>query len=642
MVTKKTSSMSEPTFTEKKISSRGRTLKNKKIVKKYPSQNISASPKKMSRNEKRNKIKKDLIEIYENRTYNTPDMSSYKYRKGGGVFRAFLTLIFSLVFLGAVAWLGFFVFGTGTKFSENDVILTVSGEENVVAGQEVQYRIRYKNTQPTEINNAVLKVNYPEGFVFEHASQEPSSEANDTWNFAEIKPGDGGVFDIFGRAYMNLGESQSIRAFLTYTPGNFSSEFQKVATLNTTVNKTEVGLSVDMQKDIPKAFETPISITVTDLHTLHESIDRAVLIVESDILSIKNRKEHEDSLMDNEWELDMEKKSDSISFTGSFDSEDNIPYTLKVKIIGLLPGKNLEDGFTLAEEDVEFNLSETAVSSAVIINGGVGDLTVQPGEKMNTSVVIKNTGEQSLKDVRVRLVFDAPSVKKQSILHWAQIDDPKNGKISGEQINDNTRRGEIIWDKSNIKELVSISQNESVTIDLTLPTKDSNVTDLTSFDTYIAKVFADVQYNVGDETTIVSSNPIQIIINSDTSFEVREDKDVEPDSQTMYTLTWLISNSFHELKNIKVISDFFGDVSFDEKSVLLPPAGKTIIDESKKRLTWTVESMPTALDILAYQFKVKLHKVNAGQTQFTSKITFEAEDIITGEKILIVAPAIEM
>ena len=66
------------------------------------------------------------------------------------------------------------------------------------------------------------------------------------------------------------------------------------------------------------------------------------------------------------------------------------------------------------------------------------------------------------------------------------------------------------------------------------------------------------------------------------------------------------------------------------------------MDDSKNRLTWTVDTMPISLDVLAYQFKVKLHKPNAGQTQLTSKIRLEATDTVTDEKILKVVEALPL
>ncbi len=621
-----------PKFTEKRISSN----KGKKLTKKK----MGRKPVYKPSSKKTRKIDRELVEIYENRDGSMPDMSSFKSRGKTSIFRAFITLAVALVFLGSVAWLGFFVLQPSLDFSQDDVLLTVTGEDNIKVGEEVQYRLRYKNNQSVQINDVRLEVRYPEGFVFSSASKEPSKDTGDAWVLEPLKEGEGGIIDIFGRFYADLGEEQSVRAFLNYTPGNFSSAFQKATSFNVSSNDSIVKLSSNVSTEVAKGMETPLSFDIEGLGDLEGEIEKVYFIVESESFTKKESEQEatSDDLL--EWQLDKSENKQTIKMSGSFDGEDKV--TLLAQVVGVLEGENIDDGFVLADETIEISLVETNVATTVIINGGIGDLSVQPSEKLHTSVVVKNTGETTLEDVRVRLVYEAPSANRKSILNWSKIDNPSKGKINGEQVNDTTRIGELTWTKSRVGGLKKIESGESVTIDVVLPVKTSNNIDLASFETFKGKVFADVQYETGGESKNVSSNPVELLFNSDTELEVRDKVAQEPNNQQMYTITWLLSNTFHELKDVAISADFFGDVSFDEKTTLLPPGGKVALDDSKNRLTWTVDTMPISLDVLAYQFKVKLHKPNAGQTQLTSKIRLEATDTVTDEKILKVVEALPL
>lgn len=634
---KKTSrSKEKPAFTEKKIGGSKKTVK-KKTVKKPRKK---AAPKKKAPS-KASKINRELKEIYENSDGSMPNMREFKPRKKRGVFRAFVTLFFALIFLGAVAWIGFFILQPTIQFSQEDVVLSVSGDEQVKAGEQVQYRIRYKNNQNVPITNVKLEVRYPAGFVFERASTDPTADTNDAWDLESLENGEGGIIDIFGQFYAARDDEQSVRAFLNYTPGNFSSAFQKADALTTVAKSSVVGVSFDGGDEVARGLETAFRLSAKNLDKLPENITQVLLTLDAPAFTLKesNIDPTEDGRL--EWVVDSAAEKPGVDVLGTFAGDDDI-ISITIRALGLTNGRSIDDALVLAEETMEIALIETTVTSKLLINGGITNLSVQPGEKINTSIVVRNDGEADLEDIRIRLVYDMPSANNKSILHWAKIDDPTDGDIRGEQVSDTIRRGEITWTSRHDRSLKSIPAGESATIDLTLPVKSGDDVDLAAFadGEFTGEAYVDVQYETAGEISQVSSNKIVVTFNSDLDFEARHEAAPAPNDQKMYTLTWLLTNTFHELKDIRVEADFFGDVSFDEKSTLTPPAGTTEVDNDKNRLVWTVDSIPLSLDVLAYQFKVKLHSANSGQTQFTSKIKLEATDAVTGERILRVAEAI--
>ena len=116
------------------------------------------------------------------------------------------------------------MFQPSSGFKEKDVVLSVAGEEEIVYGQEINYRVRYRNNQGASLSKVVLQVRYPEGFVFIDSSRAPSNEKKDEWDLRTINKQDSGYIDIRVKLYGTLGDKQSLRAFLNYKPANFSSE----------------------------------------------------------------------------------------------------------------------------------------------------------------------------------------------------------------------------------------------------------------------------------------------------------------------------------------------------------------------------------------------------------------------------------
>ncbi len=580
------------------------------------------------------KIKKELREIYENSDGSMPNMSDFKKRKKRGFFSAFLVLLFACAFLGAVAWIGFFVFQPMLQFAEEDVTLSISGDEQVTAGQEVKYRIRYHNSQNVALGQANIQVRYPEGFVFSDSSVMSSSEKNDQWDLGVVSEKDSGYIDIFGRLYGNLDQKQSFRVFLNYLPGNFSSEFQKVATLNTEIKDSPVVWEVQGPAEAVHGVEVEYVITLEAKKDIN--VDNLAVQLEpaSGFTVVTSDPE---SQADNQflWPInDLTEADKVIKIRGIFGVENNSEQVENIfNLIGWKDAGRQAEPFVYATETSQVNLLRTDLSVNLGINGSLSDITVEPGEVLNTSVVIKNSGDTDLKNLSVRLVYETPSFDNRSMLDWYEIDDVNRGSIVGDQLNDQTRRGIITWDSRSISKLAKLSAGEEVVINLSIPFKDTEDLDLVKFLGYNSSAFVEVKYANGDEQKTLSSNQINMIVNSDLNFEVRDEVSENAQSKEVHQVTWFLSNTFHELKNIELVGELYGNVVWQEENFVVP-AGEAKYDSGTKKITWQIETMPTSVDVLALQFTVVLNSKDPSQINLSPKVKLKAEDAITGETIV--------
>ncbi len=620
-----------PDLTEEKASkNKGKSKKKKNIKKKL--EEVQAEKDRLIEEEE--KMKKELQEIYKNDDGSMPNMADFKKRKNSRLLTAFFFLLFSCIFLGTVAWVGFFVFQPNIQFIEDDVVLSISGDETVVAGQDVQYRIRYRNLQNTPLGQANIQVRYPEGFVFVESSEPASKDSNDEWSLGSLGSGDGDYIDIFGRLYGSEGQKQSFRVFLNYFPGNFSSEFQKVATLNTEITELPVGLQIQGPEEVIPGSEVEFIIAMEPEKDI--SIENAALVLESEIFTIKSSEPASQTDDMYKWsvaslvsgEEQIFKVSGSFSPTnGEEDAE------LIFKFIGWKDAEQQLDPYVYSTKSVKVKLLKTDLSMNLGINGSLTDLTVQPGESLNTSIVLKNHGAVPLKNVVARLIFETPSFDKLSMLDWPEIVDENDGSIFGEQVSDDVRRGIITWDSRHIKDLGYIESDEELIIDLNIPLKDSEDIDLAKFSSYLASAQLEIKYqNNGDQKTL-ASNKINLTVNSDFAFESRDEVSEDVDAKELHKINWILSNSFHNLENIELSVDLYGNIAW-QSDLLSVPAGDFSYNKEENSITWKVEKMPVSVDILALQFGLLLNEKNPTQTNLTSKIKIKAHDTVTGLDII--------
>ncbi len=232
-------------------------------------------------------IDEQLSVIYENGDGTMPDMHHFE-RSRGRTMRAVVVLLFSCLFLGGVAYAGFFFFQPPAQFSEDDVVLTVSGNEQVQIGESVKYRIRYKNDQSTALTNATIHVRYPDGFVFKDSSIPSTNDSHDEWKIGALEKEASGYFDIEGNVYADQGSKQSLRVFLDYRPANFSSDFQKAATAVIEVAKSPYTLAIEGDKEAVVGAEAAFTITVAPTADMEASSSTVVVSIDSSVFTKKS------------------------------------------------------------------------------------------------------------------------------------------------------------------------------------------------------------------------------------------------------------------------------------------------------------------------------------------------------------------
>src|SRR3989339_118192 len=577
------------------------------------------------------KITKELESIYANEDGSLPDMGDFEFKKRGRLGPALAALLFSCVFLGAVVWVGLFFFNPRGQFSEKDVTLSVSGDNQVVAGEEVTYRFRFRNNQSVPLEKAFLEVRFPAGFVLTETSRALVPGSQDKWDLGTILPQDGDYIDIRGRMYGSISEKQSFRLFLNYQPANFSSLFQNAANFNIEVVDSLAKFSVSAPPEITGGGEVEM---IVDIEKPEQDLTNLALVVEPhESFSVKSSEPTKDVDQDQQWSLASLNEAQQIIIKGVFQDNGQTEEQLVFKLVGWKDEKHEGEPFVYAVQTLVFKMIKTDLAVSLAVNGSTKDFSAVPGEVLNSSLVIKNIGQTMAKDIGIRMVFEAPAASEKSLLDWASLTDPFQGDIKGEQLNDSWRRGTISWDKGEIKKLASLAPGEEFTLDLGLPIKDSGDVDLTKFSGYYLTVLSEVSYHNGQETKILLASPLKITVNSDLSFEARDKESKDQQNQETHTVTWLLANSFHELSNIIVEAELYGSVAWQEKDLVVP-AGKVEYDSAKKIVRWKIDQWPVSIDVLALQFVIGLTE-NPSQTNLTSKVKIQAQDTITGETIVL-------
>ncbi|PIT87327.1 MAG: hypothetical protein COU31_03540 [Candidatus Magasanikbacteria bacterium CG10_big_fil_rev_8_21_14_0_10_40_10] len=586
-------------------------------------------------------FEKQLTSIYEDNSGNMPNMKRIKVKKERPMLKFFSGLIIIVGLLAAVAWAGFFILPNTANFSEDKVSLQIKGPAQITLGATTTYAITYENNQATQLENAVLNITYPKGFLFVSSSLKAKNIGHNEWDIGIIKPNEKKTITIIGFTYQNEKEAESWRVFLTYQPQKYNYKAQKIATLSVKLTEFPFGLTVTGPKEAQANSDVEYTYKLENknkakvgLVYVKPTLDKNFYISTSSPTLDKNGR----------WPVDTStttaKNSYSFTIKGRYANTTQKQADMGADLIIVLPSDQSQT-YILAQTKTSTNLSADSLTLSLNINDKSADFSAQPGDALVFKLSFKNGSIEELKNAQLELKIDAPSADNRSVMDWSNITDKYDGDITGAQLSSDIRRGNINWDKNKITKLSELIPNDTVEIQVNLPIRDISQFDLTKLKNYLIEASATLTYqNSARETKSLVSNPIKITINSDLEFETRATKSTTTNGQT-HSIQWVLTNNFHELKDIKLTADLYGQA--DWKLNGIAPAGLASFNSSTKKITWTIDKMPlTTVNVLALPFTVTIQNPNPSQETLVSKVSLQAQDTVTGQTIQLTGEEIKL
>jgi len=599
---------------------RRRAVPRRKTVKKSPLESDLA-------------MARHLDAIYKDENGDMPDMKKIDVKKGGKFFRRVFVFLIMLGLLAAAAWAGFFMMPSAQKPVSDQVTLKITGPEDAELGATTTITITYENNQRVALNNVVLTMRYPEGFMV-LASDVPAENPTFTeWQLNSLPARQTGEVIITGKMYGSPDTVMAWRAFLNYRPTNFQSDLQTMATFENKITRSPYTLKLAGPDKIGAGKEANFTATLENAGTEWLNGLTVVPIFPANFRLSSSTP----TLTKTAWVITPGTSTQSeIKFSGQFSENADPLAKIKLQVIWT---DAAGERHLIAENEFGAELIKNSLSASLAVNGTLTKAASFPGDMLNATIVLKNGSDSDMTKMSVKLKFDAPSYGKVSVLNWADSEEKFNGVIKGTQVSDTVRRGEIVWDGSKIPELKKLVVGKEITWDMQLPVKDTKTADWEAVKEFLATGVVEVTFtDKNNITQTLTSNQIEIIFNSDLKAEVRDEIKTGATGNDEHAISWVITNTLHPLKNVTLSADIYGDV--EVKLPATPPAGKLDYDSVAKHLTWTIDEMTVNTDVLALPFTVVLKTKNPTQNVLVSKVRVQALDNVTGEQLNLMADEI--
>lgn len=117
----------------------------------------------------------------------------------------------------------------------SDINMQLSGPATANNGDSVVYTLSYGNNSQSDINNAKIQLDYPDGFTFTSSNPSSSQGQNNVWPISSLPQGSQGTITITGTFNAAPGESKTLTASFLALSGTGSDITQASTNFTTAI-----------------------------------------------------------------------------------------------------------------------------------------------------------------------------------------------------------------------------------------------------------------------------------------------------------------------------------------------------------------------------------------------------------------------
>jgi len=505
------------------------------------------------------------------------DMSQQKSKKS--FFSSFLgiSLIFFCISLGVSASI---FYGGFNMISSNNVDIQIVGSSSVSSGEELSADLTIVNNNRTDLENAVLYVEYPEGTLSPGTDSKPI--LRDKIILDTVSTGKSVDQSIRALLFGETGSIKTITFRIEYTVKGSVAVFSKEKTYDISMGSSPIIMNVTYPSEVNSGQTVTLTIDLTS----NSSVVLPHTMVKVDYpYGFTYKTSNIKPVGDRLWDVGGLKDGDKKTLT----------------ISGTLVGQDLEERtFKISagtkSKDSSKDLSTTlAVSSATVaIHKSFFDLTM----RSSSGNLISQTGNSQV------------NIRWQNTLSDKLVNNTIEAVISGNAFNrasvtgsnggfyrsvDNT----IIWNKNSVGVLSDISPGDSgdVGFSVGVITDPFVLRSIKNPHIDITTTMTGNKLSSGDSAPIKSTSNITLKMRSTLGLSTKSFRNSGPftntgpipprsEKLTTYTVTWTLTNTNNDLSGVSVSGSLPQNVTW--KNQTSPTSERVSYNPDTRMVVWNV------------------------------------------------------
>lgn len=539
-------------------------------------------------------------------------------------------LLIGLVGIGLS--IGFFYQANQQRFSDQRVRLEITGSSQVLAGEEVEYTLKYINDNQVSLKNSKITVEIPNALIDSSLDilGQNKSEIRE-YELPELTPMSKGEIIIKGRLIGELGSIHTIKATLNYMPTILTSSFDSKTEFATTIADSPV--IVDIQ--------APLQSVSGDILNYVISVNNRG---DNDLNNLELQLEYPDTFAFSSATVAATGNSKNIFTIPNLKSKSSYELTVignlggnqqEIKIIKAKIGESRQGAFTLYASSQK---STTLGSPYVNLAQKVTPTIAVAGDSLNYTVTFRNNTNVRIGEGFLKVQLDSKLLDLTGL------------RIRGAEFEPSTST--IIWRANAIPQLKTFAPNEQGEVSFSIPIKKTIPIETFQDTNYVIKTNVTFESNeiptalgvnkiiqgnssevklatklipkvtmayVSRDSSIINTGPIPLRLAQTTTFTVSlEIENLINDVSGVSFRTSLPENVFWTGK--KVVSN--GDITYNERT---------------KEIIWNVDKVPANTGLLRPLYRAVFQigitpTINqlGGEPRLLNGISYTGKDDFTG------------
>lgn len=493
-----------------------------------------------------------------------------KILKIGGITIAALLILTGLI------W-----FSLGRAFDKEKIVISLEAPERVVAGEEVNFLVKYDNRTKTDLLEARVKLTFPESSFTENGSGLSVEKI-----IGKIGASTNGEINFTGRLIGREDDIKKVLAVISYQPKNINSRFEGMANAESKIVAVPIVLSFDLPEKIVSGQIVQGALQYTNT----SSVSFSDLILKIDFPEdFQLQSAHpESSDARNSWNIFElpAREEGKILFLGTTSGQSNQAKSFAASI-GFKEG---DDFIVLADGLGSTTISDSPLIVTQSVNGE-DNYVAKPGETLKYKVKYKNTAEVGIPAANIVVEFISSALDYSSV-------SVSNGSYD-------SQGNKITWNAGGVSKLALVNPGEEGEVSFSVKVLGAMPVENFNDKNFVVKTDASIDTpNVplslaGTEIKGTSEMTVKIRTNVNLLTKGYYNDDLIPNSgpipprvgqKTTYTIYWNIINTSNDLSDAKVEAVLPNNVEWLDKTSL--DNGIIKFDSAVNKVTWTLGKVP--------------------------------------------------
>jgi hypothetical protein len=508
----------------------------------------------------------------------------------GSFFKKVLTI--SLIFFTLSAALLLYMFlGGWNIISASNVEINFLGPISTSAGTELDFDIVIDNQNRSNIENAILYIDYPEGT--KNVSDITVDLLHDKIEVGEVLSKNTARRTARAILFGELNSSQQIKVILEYGLKNSNATYRKEKIYDIKIASTPLTISVVKPQQIISNGSVELRATVTSNSNV--PLTNLLLEIHYPPGFLFGAANPEPTLDKSFWLIEKldpgEKRDFVVSGTLQGEQNDERVFRYTVGIQDVTNPKNISTRYLTQTESIF--IQRPPIGIEMRLNGDDSPTaTVNQGQSIQGEITIFNNLPVRVIDAEVKVMFSGP------------LFDPTN--VQGGNGFYQSQTNTIIWDKTNQYLLDSLEPGQEVNFGFSFATLPPSQTvkngkmalvvhatgKQVSQSDNTKSVISTISRSVQTQTSI---GVLQQISYSTGPFRNRGPVPPKVNERTTYTVTWLVTNSSNDVRSAEVRGQL---PSYVKWSDVTTPSNESITwNEERNEVVWRVGDLAAGTGI---------------------------------------------